>query len=373
MLNGTDVGNANPYSLVMTGDWNLTAVFVVAPQYTLHVEVTGSGVTNATGDTDYFEGTQVAVSATPNTGATFSNWLLNGSNVGSANPYSLVMTRDWNLTAVFEPAEYTLTVNTVSGGSVTMNPDQLTYSYNDPVQLTAVPDEGYEFVSWSGDASGTSLTTTVYMTDNMEVTATFGATALFSDGFESGDFSQWTGTTITTGETATVVSNVLYTGSYGARFTTNGGGGTERAYIYKNIDPQSELHVRAYFNIAAGLPLDADNNRFNLFTFMNTSNTAILANMGVIRNAGSDVWYILSPAGVFNATSGPSMNQWYCVEFYIKTDPDLAILTVWVNGQLILNQTFMHTHTFTLEEVPKAFQYFRGRIEDAIKVVIKVS
>jgi L-iditol 2-dehydrogenase len=32
----------------------------------------------------------------------------------------------------------------------------------------------------------------------------------------------------------------------------------------------------------------------------------------------------------------------------------------------------MHTHTFTLDEVPTAFRYFRGRIEDAIKVVIKV-
>jgi len=32
----------------------------------------------------------------------------------------------------------------------------------------------------------------------------------------------------------------------------------------------------------------------------------------------------------------------------------------------------MHTHTFPLEEVPKAFRYFRERIEDAIKVVIKV-
>jgi L-iditol 2-dehydrogenase len=32
----------------------------------------------------------------------------------------------------------------------------------------------------------------------------------------------------------------------------------------------------------------------------------------------------------------------------------------------------MHTHTFTLEEVPTAFRYFRERIEDAIKVVIKV-
>lgn len=32
----------------------------------------------------------------------------------------------------------------------------------------------------------------------------------------------------------------------------------------------------------------------------------------------------------------------------------------------------IHTHTFPLEEVPTAFKYFRGRIEDAIKVVVKM-
>jgi L-iditol 2-dehydrogenase len=32
----------------------------------------------------------------------------------------------------------------------------------------------------------------------------------------------------------------------------------------------------------------------------------------------------------------------------------------------------MHTHTFPLDEVPTAFRYFRERIEDAIKVVVKV-
>jgi L-iditol 2-dehydrogenase len=32
----------------------------------------------------------------------------------------------------------------------------------------------------------------------------------------------------------------------------------------------------------------------------------------------------------------------------------------------------MHTHTFPLDQVPTAFRYFRERIEDAIKVVIKV-
>ncbi len=32
----------------------------------------------------------------------------------------------------------------------------------------------------------------------------------------------------------------------------------------------------------------------------------------------------------------------------------------------------IHTHTFALEELPTAFKYFRERIEDAIKVVVKV-
>ncbi|MDI7258847.1 MAG: zinc-binding dehydrogenase [Thermodesulfobacteriota bacterium] len=42
-------------------------------------------------------------------------------------------------------------------------------------------------------------------------------------------------------------------------------------------------------------------------------------------------------------------------------------------AQKRFNAKLMHTHTFTLEEVPTAFRYFRERIEDAIKVVIKVN
>ena len=32
----------------------------------------------------------------------------------------------------------------------------------------------------------------------------------------------------------------------------------------------------------------------------------------------------------------------------------------------------IHTHTFKMEEVPKAFQYSRDRIDNAIKVVVKM-
>ena len=42
-------------------------------------------------------------------------------------------------------------------------------------------------------------------------------------------------------------------------------------------------------------------------------------------------------------------------------------------GQKRFDAKLMHTHTFPLEELPTAFRYFRERIEDAIKVVVKVS
>ena len=41
-------------------------------------------------------------------------------------------------------------------------------------------------------------------------------------------------------------------------------------------------------------------------------------------------------------------------------------------AQKRFNAKLIHTHTFQLEELPKAFKYVRERIEDAIKVVVKV-
>jgi uncharacterized repeat protein (TIGR02543 family) len=70
-------------------------------------------------------------------------------------------------------AAYTLTVDTVGSGSVAREPDQATYDPGTPVELTAVPDDGWDFSGWSGDASGTDNPVTVTMNSNLNVTATF--------------------------------------------------------------------------------------------------------------------------------------------------------------------------------------------------------
>ncbi|MEM2971694.1 MAG: DUF2341 domain-containing protein [Candidatus Bathyarchaeia archaeon] len=94
----------NPAYINVTGNKVVTAVFVGAPtvQHTLIIGIEGAGTTNPEqGTHTYYENSTVSVNAIPKPGYTFSHWLLNGSNVGSANPYNVTMDADYNLTAVF--------------------------------------------------------------------------------------------------------------------------------------------------------------------------------------------------------------------------------------------------------------------------------
>lgn len=68
--------------------------------------------------------------------------------------------------------EYTISVLALNG-TVEQDPDKSTYSYNERVTLTAVPDTGYAFVAWSGDVFGSENPTTVVMDSDKDVTATF--------------------------------------------------------------------------------------------------------------------------------------------------------------------------------------------------------
>ena len=67
--------------------------------------------------------------------------------------------------------KYTLTVTASEGGTV--NNTGGTHNANSSVSITATADTGYEFTSWSGDASGTDNPLTVSMNSNKTITANF--------------------------------------------------------------------------------------------------------------------------------------------------------------------------------------------------------
>lgn len=163
------------YSFIMNGNRSLIANFsAVIPQFTVGLTVNpfNSGTTNGAGA--YNSGASVTVSATPASGFTFTNWK-EGANIVSSNMnYTFTLDGNRDLVANFTAIASGFTLNvTAVHGSVTKNPNQLTYNNGDDVILTASPDAGYEFSSWSGDASGTSNPLTITMNADKNVTANF--------------------------------------------------------------------------------------------------------------------------------------------------------------------------------------------------------
>ncbi len=178
---GACSGASPTCTVLMNADKWLTATFALKPiepvSYTLTIAQAGDGagtLTPGVGAHEYLSGTTALVTATAQAGSAFEGW--SGAATGTTNPASVVMDADKVLTATFRALTYTLTVDVVGQGAVTRVPSQTTYLYGDMVTVTATPDAGWYFGQWSGDASGTLTQTTVLMTANRWVTATFLST-----------------------------------------------------------------------------------------------------------------------------------------------------------------------------------------------------
>ena len=92
----------------------------------------------------------------------------------AASSYTFTnVTANHTIAVTFAINTYTLTITTVGSGTVAKNPNLTTFNYGTAVKLTATPAAGWAFSAWSGDKVATTDTTTVLMTANRSVTATF--------------------------------------------------------------------------------------------------------------------------------------------------------------------------------------------------------
>jgi hypothetical protein len=171
-----DAANMKPLrNITVTGDATYTAVFE-ALDYHLTVEVVAGyeHTGTVTGEGYYPYNTPVDMEATPNYGYHFVQWQEDGSE---ENPRTVTLTQDTTFTAVFEALDYHLTVEPAAGyehmGTVTGGGD---YSYNTPVDITAIPaNEDYRFLRWE-EKDGATYTDNPYhivITKDMTFTAVF--------------------------------------------------------------------------------------------------------------------------------------------------------------------------------------------------------
>ena len=121
-----------------------------------------NGVAISSGDS-VKEGSTIVLTATMNSGYNFSQWSGLPSGTSTSNPVSFVMgTSDISVTAIGRAVAQKYTVSWTNGSNVTITgkvggttiTSGSQVNAGSTVVLTATPDTGYQFESWTGKPSG---------------------------------------------------------------------------------------------------------------------------------------------------------------------------------------------------------------------------
>jgi hypothetical protein len=161
-------------TVIVDADYTLVANFAI-DQRTLTVSASAGGQVSQPGEGTftYDHGEIVTLEARAGAGYHFVEW--SGSFASAANPATLEMNSNHQVTANFAINQHTLTVASGGNGSVTGSG---TYNWGSTVSIAATADAHYRFVSWitSGSvtvANASSAGTTVTINGDGTVTANF--------------------------------------------------------------------------------------------------------------------------------------------------------------------------------------------------------
>ena len=174
IINGVSYGPTLPI-INMDSDKDVIVVFTEesVTYHSISLTITGSGTVEQSPEgTSFPAGTEITLTAIAAEGWIFTGW--NGDISLDPSTVTITLDSDMSVTAVFEeddPDTYTLSVSISGNGTV--DPLGGTYTSGTPVTLTATADADNHFVSWSGDASGTTSPITITMDSDKSVTATF--------------------------------------------------------------------------------------------------------------------------------------------------------------------------------------------------------
>ena len=135
------------------------------------IEVDGEKVNEWPYNERYEEGTEIDLEAIPDEGYEFVEWT--GDYEGTDEEITLTMDDDQEVTAHFAIKTYDLSVDEDGQGEVEIDPDEDEYDHSTYVNLEAIPEEGWEFVEWTGDYGGEDEVITITMDEDKEVTAVF--------------------------------------------------------------------------------------------------------------------------------------------------------------------------------------------------------
>jgi len=290
------------------GDENVD-ITLTKKTYTIAATAGAGGSIDPSGEVEVSYGDSITFSILPDDSYTIEDVISDGVTIGPVDNYTYTkVTSDHTIHAAFRLKTYTLTTNTVGQGTVTKNPSKPTYDHGEEVELTATPDEGWSFVDWSGDLSGTANPANITMDSNKTVTATFTIKKY----------------TIAASANPPAGGTITGAGSYDHGDTVDLVAAANEGYEFVNW---TENGVQVSTNAA--------------YSFMATANRTLVANF---RLKTYTITATAGAGGSINPSGDVSVNHGDDQEFAITPDEGYNVEDVLVDGESVGPRT---SYTFT--------------------------
>ena len=189
---GDASGNANTIVITMDKNKEVTANFI-KKKYPLTIKIEGEGevkqeVIKQGAVTDYNSGTIVKLTAEPEEEWEFVRW--RGDITGNENPTQITIDEPKTVVAEFIKKKYPLTIEIEGEGTVDQKiiKQGVSTDYNSGtvLELTALSDDGWEFVEWKEDLSGSENPQQITVDGPKTVKAVFTESKVYvpDDNFE---------------------------------------------------------------------------------------------------------------------------------------------------------------------------------------------
>jgi len=120
-------------------------------------------------------GTSVTLTPRANTGYSFSSYTKSPASLSISNNSFTMPASNVSITANFIKISYSVTGISNPAGAGTVTLSKSTANYGDTITLTATPDTGFRFVSWSTNVSGVTISNNSFVmpASNITITANF--------------------------------------------------------------------------------------------------------------------------------------------------------------------------------------------------------
>jgi hypothetical protein len=149
---------------------SVTANFAILQYSVAYAAGSNGSISGSTSQTVNHGSDATAVTAVPNSGYQFVSW---SDGVPTATRTDTNIQANLSVTANFTILQYSVAYAAGPNGTISGSTSQTVNHGSDATAVTAVPDAGYQFVSWS-DGVLTATRTDTNIQANLSVTANFG-------------------------------------------------------------------------------------------------------------------------------------------------------------------------------------------------------